>query len=88
MSSDSTDVELMVTTIDNPWDPFTQFKEWYAFDVNAGYNTASYLARLTWTSDELSEPDQRAAVNNAVEEIVRENILGIYRKVSRPVPST
>lgn len=86
--SNTDDVELMVTTIDNPWDPFTQFQEWYAFDVNAGYNTASYLARLTWTSDELSEADQRAAVNRAVEEIVRENILGIYRKVSRPTSTT
>jgi hypothetical protein len=83
MSDDS--IELMVTTVDNPWDPFTQFKEWYAFDVSAGYNTCAFLARLTRTSDELSIVDQRAAVNRAVEEIVSENILGIYRQVSRAV---
>ena len=79
------DVELMVTTVDNPWDPFTQFNEWYAFDVGAGYNTSAYLARLTRTSVELSSADQRQAINDAVNEIVSENILGIYKKVSRPV---
>ncbi|HMS83583.1 MAG TPA: hypothetical protein PKD12_08035 [Nitrospira sp.] len=78
-------VQLMVTTVDNPWDPFTQFKEWYQYDVNAGYNTSSLLARVVVTSNELSEADQRAAVNRAVEEIVAENVLGIYKKVSKPL---
>lgn len=86
MSSNANkNVELMVTTTDNPWDPFTQFAEWYAFDVRAGYNTSAYLARLTRSSSELSVADQRLAINEAVEEIVFENILGIYKKVSRPV---
>lgn len=90
MMSDTnmTDVELMVTTVDNPWDPFTQFLEWYTFDTVSGYNTCGYLARLTRSSSELSEPDQRVAINQAVEEIVRENVLGIYKKVSRPVSPT
>ena len=73
----------MLTTTDNPWDPFTRFDEWYTFDVAAGYHTAAYLARVTKTSDELSEPDQLLAHEQAIDEIVRENILGRYRKVSR-----
>ena len=79
-------VEYMVTTVDNPWNPFTHFKEWYQFDAVAGYNTPAYLARVVVTSDELSLADQLLAVNSACEEIVRENVSGMYRLVSRELP--
>jgi hypothetical protein len=75
--------ESMLTTIDNPFDPFTHFDEWYAFDTRMGYNTSAYLARIVITSDELSEEDQSAAIESAIDEIVELNIRGIYRKVTR-----
>lgn len=71
----------MLTTIDNPFNPFTSFEDWYAFDVASGYHTSAYLARVLRTSDELSEADQDLALESAIDEIVKENILGIYRKV-------
>lgn len=74
--------EHMLTTVDNPFNPFTQFDEWYAFDEAAGYRTTSFLARVVVTSDELSEADQNVAIENAIDEIVKENVLGLYRKVS------
>lgn len=79
--------ESMVTTEDNPFDPFENFDEWYAWDLRAGYNTPSYLARITITSDSLSPADQRLAIEYAVDEIVHENILGIYKKVTREIVS-
>lgn len=74
----------MLTTVDNPYNPFTQFDEWYAFDVASGYNSTSYLARITYTSPELSEADQSVAIENAIDEIVSENVNGMYRKVEAP----
>lgn len=74
----------MLTTIDNPFNPYTQFDEWYEFDVQAGYYTTSFLARITKTSDELSEVDQDLALEQAIDEIIRENVLGIYKKVEVP----
>jgi len=71
----------MLTTVDNPYDPFTQFDEWYSFDEAAGYATCGLLARIVVTSDELSEADQDLALEQAIDEIVKENVLGIYRKV-------
>lgn len=73
--------ESMLTTVDNPFDPFTQFDEWYRFDTSAGYNTSALLARVVRTSDELSEPDDSAAIEAAIDEIVRENVSGMHRKV-------
>lgn len=75
--------ETMLTTIDNPFDPFTQFDEWYAFDESKGYHTCGYLARITKSSDELSEADEELAIELAIDEIVRINILGIYKKVTK-----
>jgi len=71
----------MLTTYDNPYDPFTEFDEWYAWDANAGYHTPGLLARVAQTSDELSEVDQHLALEHAIDEIVRENVFGMHRKV-------
>lgn len=75
--------ESMLTTADNPYNPFTQFDEWYAFDEGKGYHTCSYLARIIKTSDELSEEDQLLASEQAIAEIVQFNLLGIYKRVTR-----
>ena len=73
----------MLTTVDNPFDPFTDFDGWYGWDTTAGYNTSAYLARIVKTSDELSDADQDLALEQAIDEIVQENILGVYRKVTQ-----
>lgn len=73
--------EVMLTTIDNPYDPFTQFDEWFAFDESKGYHTCAYLARVTRSSSELSLKDQSLAIVDAINSICSENVLGIYRKV-------
>ena len=75
--------EHMLTTVDNPYDPFTQFDEWYSYDRSAGYHTAALLARVVMTSDELSEADQSLAYELAIDEIVTENVSGVHKKVAR-----
>ena len=74
--------QVMLTTLDNPFNPFTQFDEWFAHDVLKGYNTCNYLARIAKTSDDLSEEDYSVALEDAIDEIVSLNILGIYLKVT------
>lgn len=74
----------MLTTVDNPYSPFTQFDEWLQFDQSSGYYTTQYLARLTLSSVELSDTDQSIAIEYAIDEIVLENVNGVYRKVAAP----
>lgn len=76
-------IEYMLTTIDNPFDPFTQFKQWYMWDVKNGYNSSALLARVANVSNSLSEPDQTQAIQDAINEIVSENVSGMFIKVSR-----
>ena len=72
----------MLTTIDNPYNPWTHYDEWFAWDAQAGYHTPGYLARIVRSSDELSDEDQSLAIEQAIDEIVEENVLGIYKRVA------
>ncbi len=74
------DKDFMLTTIDNPYDPFEQWNEWLAYDTFKGYNTSNYLARVVSLSDELSEEDINLSINTAIEEIIRINPTGLYTK--------
>ena len=76
----------MLSTIDNPFSPFDQYQEWYAFDSSRHYNSSGLLARITVMSNELSEADQSEAIELAIDEIVRENISGMHVKVTKDFP--
>lgn len=78
-------VECMLTTTDNPFDPFTQFDEWFLYDESKGYHSCSYLARIAKTSDALSDLDNSQAIESAIDEIVSKNYSGVYKKVTRNV---
>lgn len=73
---------VMLTTTDNPYNPFTQWREWYGFDVTHGYNTCAYLARIVNSSHELSDADQALAIEYAINEIIQINLTGNYIKVT------
>jgi hypothetical protein len=74
---------FMLTTTDNPFNPFTQWNEWFAYDEQLGYHTCALLARVTITSDELSDVDQDLALQQAIDEVVEYNVSGMHQKVSR-----
>lgn len=75
----------MLTTVDNPYDPFEDFPRWFEFDTRMGYHTSSFLARICSTTKELSELDYHQAIEQAVDEAVEENVLGLYRKVTKEI---
>lgn len=70
----------MLTTIDNPFNPFTEFDKWYSWDVSHGYNSCSYLMRIAKTSDSLSDELNADEIERAIDEIVDVNINGRYMK--------
>lgn len=75
----------MLTTVDNPFDPTTQFDEWYQFDIRKGYNTLSLLARIALVSDEQSEEDIAYVIEEAIDEIIKENVSGVHTRVPMTV---
>lgn len=77
------DENFALTTFDNPYDPFEQFSEWFLFDVEKGYNTCSYLSRVSQTSEEFSEHENNKEIERAIDEIIKYDFLNIYKKVKR-----
>lgn len=75
--------QRMLTTLDNPFNPFTQWNQWYAFDAGKGHNTSAYLARIVKSAHELSENDEARAINDAIDQILDLNVLGIYVAVTK-----
>lgn len=72
---------VMLTTVDNPFNPLTDWDDWYNYDESKGYCTSGYLARIVKTSNELSESDQDEAITDAIDEIIELNPDGFYKKV-------
>jgi hypothetical protein len=71
---------IALTTIDNPYDPFKQFTPWFLFDSQHGYNSCSYLGRIANTSDQLSDEENDAEIERAIDEIVRLDFMNLYVK--------
>lgn len=78
----------MLTTIDNPFDPFVDFEAWLNFDSEKGYFSCAYLSRVAASSHELSQTDEDLAIEAAIDEIVKYNVLGLYKKVQKEMAKT
>ena len=73
--------EVAITTVDNPFDPINQFNEWFQYDNDHNYGTCSYLARIAHTNDALPDKTNDEEVERAIDEIIANDFLNIYKKV-------
>lgn len=72
---------VRLTTVDNPYDPFTQFTSWFLFDEEKGYHSTSYLGRIARISSELSDEENNEEEERAIDEIIKYDPTNIYRKI-------
>ena len=77
--------ELMVTTTDNPYNPFDERDSWKRFDEDNNYFTENLIAHIAVTSPELTREQYNHALNEAMKEIAKYNVLGSYMLVRREV---
>lgn len=80
--------EVMLSTIDNPYNPFDNFEQWYMFDeLKARQENrptcCGYLARVDYSSDEVSEAEQIQTMNDIIDEILTLNLSGKFIKLTR-----
>lgn len=74
--------ECMLSTVDNPYNPFNQFDSWLRFDKDLGYNCCERLARIAQVFDDMSELEIDCENERAIDEIIKYDILGVYVKVT------
>jgi len=71
----------MITTEDNPFDPREDFPSWYAWDVEKGYNTCAYLARVAVVTVDFPEVLREQQIEAAIDEIIEIHAGGLYKKL-------
>ena len=76
------DYECMLTTVDNPFNPFEDFTSWFLFDIEKGYSSCGKLMRVAKLSDDLTEKEEDAEIERAIDEIIKYDPLDIYKKVT------
>lgn len=76
----------MLSTFDNPFNPFENFEDWNRFDVEKGYYSCSRLARIAKYSDEMTDVESEAENKRAIDEFIMYDPTNIYIRVEHEVP--
>ena len=63
--------ECMLSTIDNPFNPFEQFVSWFLYDEEKGHKSCSLLDRFAKTNDQMSEKEVNDEIERAIDEIIK-----------------
>lgn len=77
--------DCMLTTIDNPFDPFEQFDDWYRFDIEKQYYSAQRWTRFAHFTDDMTEQEEREESERAMDEFIALDFLDLYKKVKKPI---
>ena len=72
--------DSMLTTFDNPFNPFTEFDRWWKEDLLLGHNCCGLLANESNVSDIASDEVNDDAIIEAMERIVKREPM-IYKIV-------
>ena len=71
----ASNVEVALSTSDNPYNPLTEYDQWEIYDRQQGYDTPQYLARIAKTTPELGEEVLADDIERAIDEIVLLNLI-------------
>lgn len=82
------ETEFMLTLIDNPFDYFTDFRNWRMFDIaysqkNNTLLCCEYLARIAKLTDEMTQKEKNEEIERAIDEILLYDFRNVYKKISK-----
>ena len=73
----------MLSTKDNPFNPFDDYNSWLSFDKEHHYDSSERLMRIAQVSDEMTMIEEEKEIERAIDEIIKYDFLNIYIKVER-----
>lgn len=73
----------MLSTIDNPFNPFEDYSSWLMFDKEKGYDSAERLMRIAKITDDMTQKEENEEIERAIDEIIKYDFLNVYTKVSK-----
>lgn len=75
--------EFMLTTVDNPFDPFEQFDSWLMFDKEKGYDSCEKIARTVELTSDMTQKEIDKATDEAIEKIIKYDFTNTFKKFYR-----
>lgn len=80
----------MLTTTDNPYDPFNNFNDWYSYDRDLARQQSrpdclsyqAYIASRNGLSSQMPELMYQRIIEETIQEIVDLNVTGKYMMVT------
>ena len=78
----------MLSTIDNPFNPFEDYSSWLMFDKEKGYDSAERLMRIAKITDDMTQKEENEEIERAIDEIIKYDFLNVYTKVSKILNET
>lgn len=74
--------EVMLSTIDNPFNPIDDYESWLMFDIKLDHRTCETLANAVNLSPEMSQAEEEAEIERAIDEIIKYDPIHIFIKVT------
>lgn len=74
--------DKMLTTIENPFNPFKNFENWLKFDREKNHFTLELIDRFTLSRTSFTEEFDRMMYDWALEDIIESDFEGKYRIVN------
>lgn len=68
----------MLTTVDNPYNPNTDYDKWLMWDRINQYFTQEYLATIANVSPDMDDAEADEIIEQAMLEIIEQDQLNIY----------
>jgi len=75
---------MMLTTIDNPYNPKEEYGKWKQYDMDHNYNTEEYISRIMDLPVDVDIDNAYEVTkysHKAIHEILANDFLGIYKLV-------
>ena len=78
----------MLTTFDNPYNPFEQFDEWLMFDKQKGYNSSEKVGRIAEIREDMTQVEEENEINRAIDVIISYDFTNTYARatIDNPIP--
>ena len=77
------ETEIMLTTFDNPFNPFDNFDSWLLFDKEKGYDSCERLARLLQITDDMSQVEIERERIRAIDRLIELDFTNTFTRVTR-----
>ena len=77
------ETEYMLSTVDNPYNPFDQFNLWLMFDKEKGYDSCERLARFVHLKEEMTQKEIEEEIDRAMNELINLDFTNTFIKVTK-----